>query len=121
MTGGKGVFCMSAQEDNATLTALHRGAAMGKVDVNRVAVLRSGSDYSVPYPGQSDSDCLVNNLQQGGLRVVGHQPLQRFEAPHRGHHRKLEPVEGRRARAVRASTSRGPRRARGSRPASAPR
>jgi purine nucleoside permease len=71
MTGGKGVFCMSAQEDNATLTALSRGAATGKVDMNRVAVLRSASDFTAPYPGQSDSAGLLNYLSQGGLGSSG--------------------------------------------------
>jgi purine nucleoside permease len=71
MTGGKGVFCMSAQEDNATLTALQRGASTGKVDMSRVAVLRSASDFTAPYPGQSDSQSLLNYLSQGGLGSSG--------------------------------------------------
>jgi purine nucleoside permease len=52
LTGGKGVYCTSQQEDNATLNALTRGAQSGLVDVNRVAVLRSGSDFDRPYPHQ---------------------------------------------------------------------
>src|SRR5271156_1261495 len=53
LTGGKGVYCTSQQEDNATLNALTRGAQSGLVDIKRVAVLRSGSDFDRPYPGQS--------------------------------------------------------------------
>jgi len=53
LTDGKGVYCTSQQEDNATLNALTRGSQSGLVDLKRVAVLRSGSDFDRPYPGQS--------------------------------------------------------------------
>jgi purine nucleoside permease len=52
LTGGKGVYCTSQQEDNATLNVLTRGTKSGLVDFNRVAVLRSGSDFDRPYPHQ---------------------------------------------------------------------
>jgi purine nucleoside permease len=52
LTGGKGVYCTSQQEDNATLNVLTRGTQSGLVDFNRVAVLRSGSDFDRPYPRQ---------------------------------------------------------------------
>jgi purine nucleoside permease len=52
LTGGKGVYCTSQQEDNATLNVLTRGAQSGRVDLARVAVLRSGSDFDRPYPHQ---------------------------------------------------------------------
>jgi purine nucleoside permease len=39
-TGGKGTYCTTQQEDNATYMALSRGAISGLVDLNRVAVLR---------------------------------------------------------------------------------
>jgi len=52
LTGGKGVYCTSQQEDNATLNVLTRGTQSGLVDFNRVAVLRSGSDFDRPYPHQ---------------------------------------------------------------------
>jgi purine nucleoside permease len=67
VTGGKGVFCMSAQEDNATLEVLRRADASGKLSLHRVAALRTASDLSAPYPGQSDSDGLLGSLTQGGL------------------------------------------------------
>ena len=66
-TGGKGVACMSAQEDNATLEVLARGAAAGKDDAARVAALRTASDFSQPYDGQTDSDSIVQYLGEGGL------------------------------------------------------
>jgi purine nucleoside permease len=52
LTGGKGVYCTSQQEDNATLNVLTRGMQSRLVDFNRVAVLRSGSDFDRPYPHQ---------------------------------------------------------------------
>lgn len=66
-TGGAGTFCASAQEDNATLEVLTRGAAAGKVDFSRVALLRTGSDFGAPYPGQTDADGLLNSIEAGGL------------------------------------------------------
>jgi purine nucleoside permease len=52
LTAGKGVYCTSQQEDNATLNVLTRGTQSGLVDFNRVALLRSGSDFDRPYPHQ---------------------------------------------------------------------
>lgn len=40
-------------EDNGTLTALHRLARTGKVDTDRVLVLRTVSNYSFPPPGKT--------------------------------------------------------------------
>jgi len=53
LTDGKGVYCTTQQEDNAVLAALTRGATAGLVDLKRVAVLRSGSDFDQPYPQQT--------------------------------------------------------------------
>ena len=39
-------------EDSGTLTALHRLDRIGRVDVSRVLVLRTASNYSVPPPGE---------------------------------------------------------------------
>jgi len=52
LTDGEGLYCTTQQEDNATLTALTRGAQSGLLDLKRVAVLRSGSDFDRPYPQQ---------------------------------------------------------------------
>ena len=51
-TCGRGNYCMTAMEDTGTLTALSRLAAAGRVDLNRVMVLRTASDFDQPYPGQ---------------------------------------------------------------------
>ena len=53
LTDGQGIYCTTQQEDNATRNALERAAAAGKVDLKRLAVLRTGSNFDRPYPGQS--------------------------------------------------------------------
>lgn len=70
LTQNAGTFCTSAQEDNATLEVLSRGAAAGLVDIHRVALLRSASDFSAPYPGQTDSAGLLGSLNSGGLTIA---------------------------------------------------
>ncbi|HEY1694171.1 MAG TPA: purine nucleoside permease [Polyangiaceae bacterium] len=69
LTGGAGTFCTSAQEDNASLEVLKRGAATGIVDLHRVALLRSASDFSAPSPGQTDAAGLLASLNSGGLGI----------------------------------------------------
>jgi purine nucleoside permease len=61
LTDGKGVYCTTQQEDNATLNALTRGSQAGLVDLTRVAVLRTASNFDRPYPGQSAYDSLTGN------------------------------------------------------------
>lgn len=41
-TNGTGIYCMSAQEDNAALEVLVRGAVEGLVDFARVIIMRTG-------------------------------------------------------------------------------
>jgi purine nucleoside permease len=66
-TNGAGTYCTSAQEDNATLEVLARAATAGKLDFSRVSLVRTASDFSAPYPGQTDADGLVGSLGDGGL------------------------------------------------------
>jgi purine nucleoside permease len=70
LTDGKGVYCTTQQEDNATYEALKRGAAARLVDLNRVAVLRGGSDFDRPYAGQSSADNLLHYTDQGGFVIT---------------------------------------------------
>lgn len=70
LTDGKGVYCTTQQEDNATYEALKRGASLKLVDLNRVAVLRAGSDFDRPYAGQTSSDNLLNYASQGGFLIA---------------------------------------------------
>ena len=46
-TNGTGVYCMSAQEDNAILEVLVRGAIEERVDFSRVAILRAGKSQPI--------------------------------------------------------------------------
>jgi purine nucleoside permease len=70
LTDGQGVYCTTQQEDNATYEALKRGAAAGYLDLRRVAVLRAGSDFDRPYPGQTSADNLLNYPAQGGFLIA---------------------------------------------------
>lgn len=81
LTDDRGTYCMSSQEDNATYTALKRGAEAGLLDLRRVAVLRTASNFDRPYPGQTalasvtaDSggfEPSVKNLYLAGAPLVG--------------------------------------------------
>ncbi|MBC7993479.1 MAG: purine nucleoside permease [Rhizobacter sp.] len=53
LTDRQGTYCTTQQEDNATYNALERAAAAGKVDLKRLGVLRTGSNFDRPYPGQT--------------------------------------------------------------------
>jgi purine nucleoside permease len=59
LTDGKGTYCTTQQEDNATYNALERAAKAGKVDLKRLAVLRTASNFDRPYPGQSAYSSLM--------------------------------------------------------------
>lgn len=50
--GADANFMISAMEDSGTLTALHRLAADHRVDLDRVLVLRTASNYSMQPPGK---------------------------------------------------------------------
>jgi purine nucleoside permease len=67
MTDGRGTYCTTQQEDNATVEALKRAASAGRVDLNRVAVVRAGSDFDRPYRGQTAADNLLTYQAQGGF------------------------------------------------------
>ena len=68
LTDGQGTYCTTQQEDNATYEALRRGAAAGRLDLKRVAVLRTGANFDRPHPGQTDQDSL--NAQSGGFPIA---------------------------------------------------
>lgn len=65
LTDGEGVYCTTQQEDNATYNALSRAAAAGRVDLKRLAVLRAGSNFDRPYPGQSAHASLMASTRGG--------------------------------------------------------
>jgi len=59
MTDGEGRYCTTQQEDNATRNALERAAAAGRVDLKRLAVLRTASNFDRPHPGQTAHASLI--------------------------------------------------------------
>ncbi len=68
LTDGKGTYCTTQQEDNATYESLRRGAAAGRLDLRRVAVLRTGANFDRPHPGQTAQESL--NAASGGFPVA---------------------------------------------------
>lgn len=80
LTDGHGRYCTTQQEDNATAEALRRGAADGRLDAQRLLVLRAGANFDRPAPGQdafeslrADSGAFVpatHNLYRVGGVVV---------------------------------------------------
>ncbi len=62
-THRKGEMVTSAMEDSGTLVALTYLARSGRVDSHRVLVLRTGSDFTVPPPGQSAAEALAKESE----------------------------------------------------------
>ncbi|PQE15780.1 purine nucleoside permease protein [Rutstroemia sp. NJR-2017a BBW] len=62
-TNGSGVYCMTAQEDNASLSALVRAAIYNIVDFSRIIIMRTASDFDRPYPGASPEFNLLYSNQ----------------------------------------------------------
>jgi purine nucleoside permease len=65
-TNGSGLYCSTAQEDNASLEALLRSTAANLTDFSRIIVMRTCSDFDRPPPGVSDIDNLFY-VHQGGF------------------------------------------------------
>ncbi|OCK84626.1 NUP-domain-containing protein [Lepidopterella palustris CBS 459.81] len=81
VTNGSGIYCMTAQEDNATLEALLRATVAGLVDFARIIIMRTASDMDRPYPGQAATTNLfwanqggfepsLQNIYLAGVKVV---------------------------------------------------
>jgi len=58
-TRGRGRFVMTAMEETGTLQALSFLARAGRVDLSRILVLRTGSNYTMPPPGMSAAESLT--------------------------------------------------------------
>jgi purine nucleoside permease len=63
---GKATFTMTSEEDAGYMQALTFLANAGKVDLSRVLDLRSASDFSVPYPGQTPAQLLASDASGTG-------------------------------------------------------
>jgi purine nucleoside permease len=59
MTEGRSRYAISAMEDTGTLQSLKFLARAGRVDLDRVLVLRTASNYDVPKAGQTAADSLA--------------------------------------------------------------
>lgn len=70
LTDGKGRYCTTQQEDNATYAVLQRATDAGLANDSRVAVLRAGSDFDRPAPGQSAAANLLHYADQGGFMIA---------------------------------------------------
>ncbi|KAF2646510.1 purine nucleoside permease [Massarina eburnea CBS 473.64] len=81
VTNGTGVYCNTAQEDNASLEALIRAHAAKLVDFSRIIIMRTASDMDRPYPGQEATENLfwanqgaftpaVENIYLAGVKIV---------------------------------------------------
>jgi len=64
-TGGKGVFAMSAEEDTGIMQALTFLARDGRARLDRVLILRGGSDYTVQPAGMTAGDFLSKEVHEG--------------------------------------------------------
>jgi purine nucleoside permease len=64
-TQDQGNFVMTAMEDQGYAAALTELASMGKVDFQRVLVLRTASNYSMPPPGETAVASLQENANVG--------------------------------------------------------
>lgn len=58
-TDGKGEFVTSAMEETGTYLSLKLLANVGKVDINRMMVLRTASNYTMPPPGVTAVESLL--------------------------------------------------------------
>ena len=58
-TGGRGRFVMTAMEETGTLQALSFLASARRVDLSRILVLRTGSNYTMPPSGMSAAESLT--------------------------------------------------------------
>jgi len=58
---GKANYVTTGMEDTGTLQALSFLAVAGRVDLNRILVLRTASDYDQPAPGETAAASLARN------------------------------------------------------------
>jgi purine nucleoside permease len=64
-TNGTGLYCTTAEEDNASLEAILRAASANLTDYSRVILFRTASDFDRPPPGVSNLQNLLYTNQGG--------------------------------------------------------
>jgi len=77
-TKGRGVFVMTNEESQTYFLAMRTLASYGKVDMGRVMVLRSASDFSMPPPGASVTQFLGD---EGPGQAIAFDNNERVGAP----------------------------------------
>ncbi|CAP54727.1 putative purine nucleoside permease [Gluconacetobacter diazotrophicus PA1 5] len=65
-TKGQGTFATTAEEDVGFMQALTLQAQAGRVDPDRVLILRTASNYDMPPPGQTAAALLKSEATEGG-------------------------------------------------------
>jgi purine nucleoside permease len=81
ITGGRGEYSMTCQEDTATLGALLRAALNKQVDFSRIIIQRTGSNFDRPFSRTSMSaiplhanhggfEPSIENIWRAGIKVV---------------------------------------------------
>jgi purine nucleoside permease len=65
-TGGRGTFAMTAEEDAGIMQSLTFLAQAGRVDLSRVLVLRTASDYAAPGDGETAASLLADDAGMHG-------------------------------------------------------
>lgn len=73
-TGGRANFVTSAMEDSGSLYSLKMLDGVGKVDIDRVMVLRTASNYAMQYPGVTAEESLNGKNLPEGVADAGFQP-----------------------------------------------
>ena len=66
-THGQGVFATTAEEDGGLMQALTFLSHTGKVDLSRVLVLRTASNYDMPPPGETAAELLASEGKETGF------------------------------------------------------
>jgi purine nucleoside permease len=65
-TAGRGTFVMTAEEDAGIMQSLTFLAQAGRIDLRRVLVLRTASDYAVPGDGETAAALLAQDASASG-------------------------------------------------------
>jgi purine nucleoside permease len=69
-TGGQGNYVMTAMEDSGVMQALTFAAKAGRVDLSRVLVLRTASNFDQPGQGMTAAEKLKQNATSGYAGLV---------------------------------------------------
>ena len=77
-TGGKGRFAMTNMESQAMAGAMAMAAKQGLVDLDRVLVLRTGSNPSMPPPGVGAVESVAN---EGAGQIAAYEANYRIGVP----------------------------------------